>query len=64
MLQNLQSFCSFTKLNEVMTLHFIKDNPLCMLFNLDDWKKEDDDDEEEHKPINYVKFYLAPFLDD
>ena len=33
-----------------------------MLFNLDDWKKEDDDDEEEHKPINYVKFYLALFL--
>ena len=30
-----------------MTLHFIKDNPLCMLFNLDDWKKEDDDDEED-----------------
>ena len=65
MLQNLQAFCSFTKLNEVMTIHFIKDNPLCMLFNLDDWKNnKEDEEEEENKPVNYVRFYLAPFFDD
>ena len=68
MLGCLQSFCSFLKLNEIMTLHFIKDNPMCMIFNLDDWKTDEDwekeEEEEEKKPKNYVRFYLAPSIDD
>ena len=51
-----------------MTLHFIKDNPMCMIFNLDDWKTDEDwekeEEEEEKKPKNYVRFYLAPSIDD
>ena len=55
-LMYINTMCNFSKLNDSVYIHISEDIPLKMHYSLD----EKDSTESE----NYVKFYLAPKIDD
>lgn len=52
----LQEMCSFSKVNSSINLHFSKDTPMKMQYNIDE--------EDEEKSLNYIRFFLAPKIED
>ena len=52
----LQEMSSFSKVNSSINLHFSKDTPMKMQYNMDG--------EDEEKCLNYVRFFLAPKIED
>tara|TARA_Y100000591_G_scaffold58389_2_gene46835 strand:- start:3519 stop:4322 length:804 start_codon:yes stop_codon:yes gene_type:complete len=57
----LVKMVSFTKLNAVTKLHFGKDYPMKLQYDLDFVMDQEDDDEESE---NYIRFFLAPKIED
>jgi len=56
-------FAGFSKVNKEVNIHFSKDKPMKIQYNMDDVMDEDDDDDE--KPAkNFIRFFLAPKFDD
>jgi proliferating cell nuclear antigen len=51
----------FESLNSVSNLHFSRDLPMKMCLNLDHWMEEENEEEEIK---SYIKFYLAPCVND
>jgi proliferating cell nuclear antigen PCNA len=59
-LLSLSTICLFQKLSNEVTISLGNGIPLLMLYNLDAVKLDNNDEE----PKNYLKFYLAPKIDD
>tara|TARA_B100001063_G_scaffold247357_1_gene293176 strand:- start:4690 stop:5493 length:804 start_codon:yes stop_codon:yes gene_type:complete len=57
----LSKMVSFAKLNSVAKLHFGKEYPMKLQYDLD-FVMDQEDDEEEVK--NYIRFFLAPKIED
>jgi len=55
-LSYINTMCSFSKLNDSVYIHSSEDNPMKLHYSLDD--KDSNESE------NYVKFYLAPKIND
>jgi len=52
----LQEMCSFSKVNSSINLHFSNDTPMKMQYNIDE--------EDEEESLNYIRFFLAPKIQD
>jgi len=62
---NMDYLCkmvSFSKLNAVTKLHFGKEYPMKLQYDLDFVMDQEDDEEEESQ--NYIRFFLAPKIED
>jgi proliferating cell nuclear antigen PCNA len=57
-LSKLNLMCQFHKLSKEVIIGFCEDQPMEMLYNLDNVER--DNEEEENKIKNFMKFYLAP----
>ena len=58
----LKTFTCFSRINPVTKLHMSDDKPMKIQFDMDD--NVDDDDDEEEGAENYVRFFLAPVVED
>ena len=56
-------FASVSKVNKKVNIHIDEKLPLKIQYDLDDVMDEDDDDEED-EATNYLRFYLAPKIED
>ena len=61
-IEYLLKMVSFSKLNGITKLHFGKEYPMKLQYNLDFAMDQEDDDEEESQ--NYIRFFLAPKIED
>jgi proliferating cell nuclear antigen PCNA len=61
-LKFINTFCMFSKLNKKVLLHVSSEYPLKMMYDLDSWM--DDDDEEDRESCNWIKFFVAPKVED
>ncbi len=52
----LQDMCSFSRINSSINLHFSQDTPMKMQYNMDD--------NDEENCVNYIRFFLAPKIED
>lgn len=59
----LVKMVSFTKLNAVTKLHFGKEYPMKLQYDLDSVLDQNDDDEA-YECQNYIRFFLAPKIED
>jgi proliferating cell nuclear antigen len=62
-------YSKFTKINKAVSLHFMDDTPLKIMYDLSHWIDEDCDpqvvnDDEESRQNNYLGFYLAPKINE
>jgi hypothetical protein len=57
----LVKFVSFSKLNSTAKMHFGKEYPMKLQYDLD-FIMDQEDEEEEVK--NYIRFFLAPKIED
>ena len=58
----LVKFVSFSKLNSTAKMHFGKEYPMKLQYDLDFIMDQEDEEEEEVK--NYIRFFLAPNIED
>ena len=58
----LVKFVSFSKLNSTAKMHFGKEYPMKLQYDLDFIMDQEDEEEEEVK--NYIRFFLAPKIED
>ena len=59
-------FCLFTsvsKVNKKVNIHIDEKLPIKIQYDMDDVMDENDDDEDD-EVINYIRFYLAPKIED
>tara|TARA_B100001063_G_C16777376_1_gene566760 strand:+ start:3182 stop:4012 length:831 start_codon:yes stop_codon:yes gene_type:complete len=66
-LEYLKRVCSFNKVNDLVDVHINKELPLKIVYDFDIPEKSKDDEESAHfenKKKNYIKFYVAPKLED
>lgn len=61
-MEYLLKMVSFSKLNGITKLHFGKEYPMKLQYDLDFAMDQEDDDEEESQ--NYIRFFLAPKIED
>ena len=59
----LSKMVSFSKLNAVTKLHFGKEFPMKLQYDLDFIMDQEDDDEDKESE-NYIRFFLAPKIED
>ena len=59
----VQQFASFSKVNKAVEIHWSDETPMNILYSLDD-PMDDDDDDIESNSVNYIRFYLAPKIED
>ena len=59
----LNKMTAFSKLNGTTNIHFGKEYPMKLLYSLD-FAMDDDDDDDEKQPENYIRFFLAPKIED
>ena len=59
----VHQFAMFSKVNMAVNIHLCKDTPMKIQFDMDD-VLDDDDDDEDYKAQNYIRFYLAPKIED
>lgn len=59
-LRYMAMFAKFSKLNTVCSIHLSRNQPLKLLYDLNSWMEGDDEDIEIE---NYIRFYLAPKID-
>ena len=55
---------AFGKLNKKVQIHISDAMPMKIQYGLDTFMDKEDDDEEEDKDKNYIRFFLAPKIDD
>ena len=55
---------SFGKLNKKVQIHISDAMPMKIQYGMDTFMDKDDDDEDEDKDKNYIRFFLAPKIDD
>ena len=58
----LAMFAKFSKLNTACSLHLSRNQPLKLVYDLNSWMEGDEDDDREIE--NYIRFYLAPKVND
>lgn len=66
-LEFLKNICLFAKLNKQVKLHMSSEYPLKLQYDLDDWTDgdlENDNVEEDNEITNYIRFFVAPKLED
>ena len=59
----LSKMVSFSKLNAVTKLHFGKEFPMKLQYDLD-FVMDQEDDDEDKEAENYIRFFLAPKIED
>ena len=59
----LKTFTCFSRINQVTKLHMSDDKPMKIQFDMQDDPGLDDDDEEAEAE-NYLRFFLAPVVED
>lgn len=57
----LKIFTSFTRVNSVVKLHMSENLPMKIQYDMDELV---DDEDEEKEPENYLRFFLAPIVED
>jgi proliferating cell nuclear antigen len=57
----LKTFTSFSRINSVVKLHMSKNLPMKIQYDMDDVVDDDDEDSETQ---NFVRFFLAPVVED
>ena len=62
-LSYIKRFMQFMSINTTVNLHFSERSPMKVCYDLDDWMDENEE-EEEVEMKNYIRFYLAPVIDD
>lgn len=61
----VRNFATFSKVNKAINIHWSKEVPMKVEYSLDDAIDDDDDDVSEISGAsNYVRFYLAPKIED
>jgi len=55
---------SFGKLNRKVKIHLSNDMPMKIQYGMDTFMDKDDDDEDDDVDKNYIRFFLAPKIDD
>jgi len=56
---------AFGKINKKVQIHITKDMPMKIQYGMDTFMdNDDDDDDEEQKDKNYIRFFLAPKIED
>ena len=63
-LQYLNTFCMFSKLNKKVLLYVSSNYPLKMMYDLESWMDNDDDDDDKEESKNWIKFFVAPKVED
>tara|TARA_B100001093_G_scaffold518769_1_gene604842 strand:- start:1675 stop:2475 length:801 start_codon:yes stop_codon:yes gene_type:complete len=59
----IKRFTQFSNINSEVYVHFSMNSPMKVCYNLDTWMENDGDDEDE-KINNFIRFYLAPKMDE
>ena len=57
----LKIFTSFSRVNSVVKLHMSENLPMKIQYDMDELV---DDEDEEKEPENYLRFFLAPIVED
>ena len=57
----LKTFTSFSRINSLVKLHMSKNLPMKIQYDMDDVVDDDDEDSETQ---NFVRFFLAPVVED
>ena len=61
----VKNFATFSKVNMSMNIHWSKDTPMKIEFSLDEPIDDDDNDDSDiSSSKNYIRFYLAPKIED
>ena len=61
----VKDFATFSKVNKAMNIHWSEDTPMKIEYSLDEAIDDDDDDVSDISgATNYVRFYLAPRIED
>tara|TARA_B100000902_G_scaffold214283_1_gene203756 strand:- start:568 stop:1377 length:810 start_codon:yes stop_codon:yes gene_type:complete len=55
---------AFGKLNRKVKIHLSNDMPMKIQYGMDTFMDKDDDDEDDDNDKNYIRFFLAPKIDD
>jgi hypothetical protein len=63
-LNYINMMVAFGKINKKVQIHITKDMPMKIQYGMDTFMDNDDDDEEEQKDKNYIRFFLAPKIED
>ena len=58
----LKTFTCFSRINPVTKLHMSDDKPMKIQFDMQE--VQDDDDDEDKEAENYLRFFLAPVVED
>lgn len=61
---HFQNFCKFSKLSKEVKLCFAEKYPMQMIYRLNGEKNNMDDEDLDLKMISYLRFYLAPKIND
>ena len=59
----IQQFAMFSKVNMAVNIHLCDDSPMKIQFDMDDVLDVDDEDDD-YTAQNYIRFYLAPKIED
>lgn len=63
-LNYINMMVAFGKINKKVQIHITKDMPMKIQYGMDTFMDNDDDDDEEQKDKNYIRFFLAPKIED